>query len=109
MKYPPIGYDDGSVVPYGKLVQLVDRLEHDLAKVQKVALGNLQANPQLQQDFESNFWQFRHAGEELGIEYSKSVDKLIRIYSQFLASPSEERLGDVMKELNHLKLLLERK
>jgi hypothetical protein len=108
MRTPPPGYDDGSVIAHERLVQLVDRLEHELSKVKKVALENLQIAPHLRRDFENNFWQFRHAGEELGAEYSKSIDKLIRIYSQFLSSPSEEKLHEVMKELSHLKMLLEK-
>ena len=108
MRVPPPGYDDDSVIAHRRLVLLVDKLEHELLKIEKVALKNLSITPYVQGEFENSFWQFRHSAEELGAEYSRAVEKLIHIYSQFLSSPSDEKLSEVMKELSHLKSLLEK-
>lgn len=107
MNQPPPGYDDHSVITRHQLMLLVSKLEEDLSKVKKVAIERLPLDLRTRENHEGTFWHFRHVADTLGADYADVVEKLITIYKQFLIMPSEEKLGQVMKQLSDLKRLIE--
>lgn len=106
MKEPPYGYDDESIVPKKRLIQLVKQVEDDLTKIERVYRQHLPLETHVRPTCNKAFWNMRHSADELGPVYSAAVEKLITNYTHFLSSPSPEKLNSVHENVKELEMLL---
>lgn len=106
MNFPPLGYDDESVVPQQRLKFLLGQLESELDKVRLVFQQHLPGQFRMPARMEKDFWSLRASAEELGSEYSFLVEKLISDYEHFRDTPEPQKLEVIFNDVKSLQLLL---
>jgi hypothetical protein len=104
--YPPLGYDDESVMPKQRLKFLLGKLNTELTTIQQVFQQYLPGQFHMSLKSAKEFSSLRMSAAELGSEYSFLVEKLISNYEQFSSAPDQKRLEQVFSDVKSLQLLL---
>lgn len=106
MAEPTIGYDDDSVIPKKRLINLLHHFETSLSRIENVFQQTLPTHFQPPSDYQQWFHMLKKTAQEVGPDYSFLVDKLIKDYDAFSRKPDQERLNQLFNDVKSLQLLL---
>lgn len=100
MPEPTPGYDDPTVIPKQRLVQVLEELESQLRELYQFPAEALL------HDFEPTFVLMRQSAEELSSEHRESIERIIESCQLYRVDPHPDHLERIQMDVDQLKTLL---
>jgi hypothetical protein len=102
---PPIGYDDGSIIPLERLKKVVNTIDERLAVIQKLSREKIPQS--VKEEIVRQFEVLDNTTEELDLRSSEVVRKVFYEYKQFWGDP-EAHASNLRDAVVNLKNYLRR-